>query len=163
MDSTIQRATLLWGLFVGGAGCSIGSEGPPDLTPHLGIVEADMAKVNVAGASGVDAREAALVVPAEVERGTPFTVRAATLRQNGCWVPGPYVADIGDSLVVIVIYDFRTDAKVCPPDFSWTTRNITLRFNHNGEATIRLIGRRVAGLDLEGGDLLVLEQTVVVR
>lgn len=97
------------------------------------------------------------------QRGAPFAVIATTTRPDGCWHPGGYEEETGASDAAMIAYDYRKDSEICTLIFSWTTREVELQCDHPGEASIRLVGRRIARENFGGGEKMVIEHPLTVR
>lgn len=155
------------------AACASDVGGPPDPTAALGIVSWDDAPATVVESAelepgsewgdGAWGSRPALVVPASVESGVPFTVEATTALPNACWQAGQHDTTLEASVATITVYDQRSNADLCALVFSWATRQIEIQFDEPGPAMIRLVGRRVSGNEIDGGEEIVVEHTLTVH
>lgn len=166
-----QVTVVVVALGLGACGSEVG--GPPALSPNLGIVAWDDPPTAVVASAELEPGSGwteeswglrpPLAVPSSVQRGVPFVATVTTALPDGCWTAGKVSTDVDGGTATITVYDHRSDSEICALIFSWSTREVILQFDEEGDALVRLIGRRVAGEDLGGGEEFVLDEAVLVH
>lgn len=93
-----------------------------------------------------------ITLPATAQRGVPFTATVTTHGSSSCTrADGAEVSMQSASTVQVTPYDLVNVAGVCTADLHPFPREVTLRFDQAGEATIRVHGANedyVAHLDI---------------
>lgn len=107
----------------------------------------------------------ALVAPDTVDAGSAFDIKVTTILPNGCWTRGPVETEVSDHLATIEVFDRGPDDPwaICTLIYSWATREIGVQFDEEGEAIIRVVGRRIQGEDFQDVTKEIIEHVVVVR
>ena len=106
-----------------------------------------------------------IVAPDEVAVDQDFEATITTIGPNGCWSVDGADVDSSPLLAEIMPWDrVSTDPEIaCTQALVALARTVTLRFTEKGDATIRVLGRRVVDGELEDATTEVVEKTVRVR
>lgn len=107
----------------------------------------------------------ALEAPDTVSLGELFRITVTTILPNGCWRSGATEVDVEEGVATIDVFDRgpRTVGAPCTLIYSWASREIALAFHREGEAVIRVVGRRIQGEDYGDESKHTVEQVVIVR
>lgn len=140
----------------------------PQTNRAVGIVEWQPASSGAwtgASADGVHPEHAVITAPDTVEAGVPFTATITTLGLDSCWKPAGAEVELSASLATVTPYDSPPagEGLVCAQAITELPRSVELRFTRSGDATIRVVGRRVVGSDLQHASKVTVEKSVHVR
>jgi hypothetical protein len=98
-----------------------------------------------------------ILAPSTILLGAPLEVRFATFGPDLCYQADRTEVHVEGLIAEITPYDVAV-GEACFDSPTSLPRSITLVFDHRGEATIRVIGRKLG----ETGSVLVLEKRVTV-
>lgn len=106
-----------------------------------------------------------LLAPDTVQAGVPFTVTITTIGLRVCWKEAGAEVELRQNLAIVTPYDFTPETKdgYCADTTVLLRRDVELRFDTEGEAVIRVAGRKVTGADLERGTPITVEKRIVVK
>jgi len=99
-----------------------------------------------------------LVAPDSARAGVPFTVRVTTFGSSSCTRADGAEVRVAGSVAEIVPFDRHAGGmRACTDDLASFPRDVAIRFDAAGPATVRVRGAALNGTPS------VLERTVVVR
>jgi hypothetical protein len=106
-----------------------------------------------------------LFAPDTVTAGEPFGLTVVTIGPNGCWREGGMTVERTETVVEMTPYDRFSGGRgiACTDMIAVLPRNLTLRFDAPGSATLRVRGRRVIGTDFDRTEPMLIEKTIHVR
>jgi hypothetical protein len=115
---------------------------PSDTKRVIGLIDGD-------GPEGVD-------LPTDMIRGQPFEVTVYTFGSSSCTTPDGAELKIDGMVARIIPYDLVPTADVpCTADMAPLAHPVTLRFDSEGVATLRIVGwtSQAVGRALDSVDL----------
>ena len=129
IDGTVTAgmiSVLIPAVGVGLAGVLACSD-PSDTKRVIGLIDGD-------GPAGVD-------LPTDIIRGQPFEVTVYTFGSSSCTTPDGAELEIEGMVARITPYDLVPAADVpCTADMAPFAHPVTLRFDREGVATLRIVG-----------------------
>ncbi len=107
--------------------------------------------------------QARIEVPTEIRAGEPFTARIVTVVASLCWEDAGTQTVMEGAVARVTARDRLPDTlQLCAQALGELPREVSLTFDHAGTATIRLVGRRIRGDDVDLDEPMTLERTVEV-
>jgi hypothetical protein len=103
-----------------------------------------------------------LTAPDTVRAGESFRVVVTTFG-NGCVSKGEMETAAQPGLAILSPFDFHSGAEVCTEVAQFFDHHAELRFTSVGEATIRVMGRRVFDAAMKQSETIMIEKKVVVQ
>lgn len=114
-------------------------------------------------ANGSAFPRARIEVPSEIRAGEPFTATIVTVAASLCWEDAGTQTVMEGSVARVTARDRLPDTlQLCAQALGELPREVTLTFDQAGTATIRLVGRRIRGGDVDLDEPMTLERTVEV-
>lgn len=109
--------------------------------------------------------ESRLQAPDTVQAGVPFTATVTTIGPSSCWRADGATVQPGASLAVITPYDLTAESAdvACAQVIVELPRKVEVTFTARGQATLRVVGRRVVGQDFQQGTQVTVEKHIHVR
>jgi hypothetical protein len=112
--------------------------------------------------SAEGAHPVGLTAPDTVRAGESFRVVVTTFG-NGCVSKGDMEASTEPGIAILSPFDFHSGAEFCTEIAQFLDHHAELQFTSVGEATIRVMGRRVFDAGMKQGEAITIEKKVIVR
>lgn len=165
MPQVVRFPAILVAAALLAAGCS--ETTAPAGKRVVGILEwiQDGPDASVATLHETDPFPTVLVAPDTVQAGVSFTAKITTIGPSTCWKADGAEVKAEAAAAVVTPYDVTAEGEevACGSALVELPRDVEFRFTDRGQAVIRVTGRKVVGMDVQGGTQITVEKRVHVR